>query len=78
MPETSSITTFDGSLPQRGSTIVDDHAPAKVISKVMITDGNTGGYVPLQAKYQQMQVTAAAIVPPPLIKPMPKVDEKSL
>lgn len=43
IPATSSITTRAGSLPQRGSTIEEDHTPIMVIRIVMTADNATGG-----------------------------------
>jgi len=75
IPETSSITTLEGSLPQTDSTTVDDHTPISVIIAVTTSEIVKGGVVPCQAKYQNNPATAAAMEPPPLIKPMPKTEE---
>ena len=74
IPATSSITTRLGSFPQIFSTIPDDHTPNNVVTIVIINDNATGGVVPAHARYQQIQQNTAAIVPPPLMQPMPKVE----
>lgn len=79
MPETSSITTREGSLPQTVSTIADDQTPTAVIAAVIIRESRRGGKPPAQAKYQQIQHATAATVPAPLpIYPMPRLVAISL
>ena len=43
IPETSSITTREGSLPHIFSTMVDDHMPVRVIKTVITMERNKGG-----------------------------------
>ncbi len=78
IPATSSITTLDGSLPQTLSTIDEDHTPAIVMVRVIINELVKGGKPPFHARYQQTQQTADAILPPPLIYPIPETEENSL
>ena len=78
IPETSSITTFEGSLPHTFSTTDEDQTPAKVTTMAMVNEKDKGGKPPAHARYHQTQQTAAAILPPPFIYPIPITEENSL